>query len=187
MPSYAIAVAGLPGAGTSFVAWNLAVVMGLTLLEGVKTGSLSTWTGDSTTVQQALDETLPLGTVVDDDYSIDSIMARRVIVDCGADRLHSIFVRAKTRIWVTRLDPVQPPIPARALVVVNRVPQNLPFDVREVVKTKIALTIPDGGLDVVLSMFTHRAWITSQDREIQEKWKSLVSTKGDGDKWDSIG
>ncbi len=90
---------------------------------------------------------------------------------------HPVFVHAKIRIWVTTLDPAQPPIPERTRVVVNRVPSHLPFDPREVVKADIALMVPDGGLDALLSLYTHVAWITKQGREVQEAWRALVKAK----------
>lgn len=177
-----IAVGGHGGA--SFVAWNLAAVTHLPLMEGRATGSLSKWTGDGTSVRQALEETLPYGTVFDGPLP-KSIIGKRVIVDTGPDPRHPVFEHARIRIWVTTLDPAQSPIPERVKVVVNRVPTHVPFDPREVVKADISLEVPDAGLDALLSLFTHIPWIAKQGQEIQEQWRSLVETKRGGTQtWD---
>ena len=172
--SQVIAVGG--DGGASFVAWNLAAITHLPLIEGRQTGSLARWTGDATPIERAIEETLPYGTVANH-IPPKSILKKRVIVDCGPDSQHPVFVHAKIRIWVTTLDPAQPPIPERTRVVVNRVPSHLPFDPREVVKADIALMVPDGGLDALLSLYTHVAWITKQGREVQEAWRALVKAK----------
>jgi hypothetical protein len=184
-----IAVGGHGGA--SFVAWNLAAVTKLPLIEGRKTGSLSKWTGDQTPVVQALEDTLPYGTITDT-IPPKSILSKRVIVDCGSDPTHPVFEHARIRIWVTTLDPSQPPVPERVKVIVNRVPDHLPFEAREVVKADIALQVPDGGQEALLTLFTHIPWILKQDREMQEQWKSLIKTqadvqKGATDTWGNTG
>lgn len=184
-----IAVGGHGGA--SFVAWNLAAVTRLPLIEGRQTGSLSKWTGDQTSVEQALEETLPYGTVADN-IPPKTVLRKRVIVDCGPDPRHPVFEHAKVRIWVTTLDPSQPPVPERVKVVVNRVPGYVPFHPREVVKADIALQVPDGGREALLTLFTHIPWILKQDSEMQAQWKSLVNVqvntqKGATDTWDHTG
>lgn len=172
-----IAIGGARGAGASFVAWNLAAVTNLPLMEGRRTGSLAVWTADNISVEQALADTLPYGTVTDDIPSL-SILTKQVIVDCGSDPQHPIFDQALTRIWVTSLDPAAPRIPERTKVVVNRVPTHLPFDPREAVKTDIALIVPDGGLDALLSLYTHVPWITKQPPEVQKAWRALIAPQG---------
>ena len=180
-----IAVGGHGGA--SYVAWNLAVVTKIPLIEGRGTGSLAKWTGDQTPVSQALEEMLPYGTVLDGELP-KSIIGKRVIVDTGPDPRHPVFEHAKIRIWVTTLDPAQSPIPERAKVIVNRVPAHLPFASQEVVKANIDLEVPDGSVDALLSLFTRIPWVLKQDPEIQAKWQALVqlhtkSKKGVDDAW----
>ncbi len=166
-----IAIGGHGGA--SYVAWNLAAVTRIPLIEGRSTGSLAKWTGDQTPVHQALQETLPFGTVLDGELP-KFIIGRRVIVDTGPDPHHPVFEHARIRIWVTTLDPAQLPVPERAKVIVNRVPAHLPFSSREVIRANIDLEVPDGGMDALLSLFTRIPWILKQDPEVQEQWRSLV-------------
>lgn len=170
----AIAVGGVRGSGASFVAWNLAAVAGLPVIEGRATGALSIWTGDQTPVAQALQAGSQYGTVLEGELPKE-ILTHRVIVDVGDDWNHPVFQRAAIRIWVTSLDPATifvPSVPCS--VVVNRVPEWMALDLREIVKTDVALQVPDGGWEALLSLYTHVPWILKQSQDTKHAWQRLI-------------
>lgn len=172
--SQVIAVGGTRGGGASFVAWNLAAVTGIPLLEGRTTGALSKWTGDQTPVMQAVQTGSNYGTVLEGELPRE-VLAQRVIVDTGDDLHHPLFKQAAIRIWVTSLDPAVIFVPSAAcLVVVNRVPEWMAIDLREVVKADVALQVPDGGWEALLSLYTHMPWILKQPQEVKEAWRRLI-------------
>jgi len=188
---HVIAVAGHRGAGSSFVAWNIAALLGASLLEGNRTGTLAKWfeiTEDGTREDFLLhnrgkhvggvyaaataDRKLSEGDI----YRLQGI-PQQVVIDVGHDLQNPAWQYAGTKVFVTTADPQwsDQPFPDEESIVrvMNRYPADFPSSAESVFNCKINLVIPECGREVLMSLYGLRPWILTQPVDVRDQWNRV--------------
>ncbi|MDT3418136.1 hypothetical protein QO009_004061 [Brevibacillus aydinogluensis] len=192
---HVIAVAGHRGAGSSFVAWNVAALLGASLLEGNTTGTLAKWfeITDTGTREDFLlhnrgkqvggvyaaataDRKLSEG----DLYRLQEI-PQQVVIDVGCDLQNPAWQYAGMKVFVATADPQwndQPfPDDESIIRVMNRYPADFPSSAESVFNCKINLVIPECGREVLMSLYGLRPWILTQPVDVRDQWYRVFGKK----------
>lgn len=191
MLDHVIAVAGHKGTGSSFVSWNVAALLGASLLEGNTTGTLAKWfeitegaSRDDLLIHNRGQSIAGVHAAVvadrqiteDDLYHLQE-MRQAVVIDVGEDLQNPAWRYAGTKVFVTTADPQwndQPfPDEEGIIRVMNRYPTDFPSSPESVFNCKINLVIPECGRDVLLSLYGLRPWIFSQSAEVRDQWNRV--------------
>ncbi|MFD0591061.1 hypothetical protein ACFQZE_23985 [Paenibacillus sp. GCM10027627] len=194
-----VAVAGFHGAGSSFIAWNLARILdgSRVLVEGRKTGTLAAWfslgeqavtrgqfleTHQGDRYSHDLDE-LELALQADKETGRRELKAmrevpKRLVVDCGHRWDLEVYKRAAVRIFIAAPDPqfigIRPEVDAH-VVVLNQYPEGSSIPVSEFEKRfnmKFQLVVPSQPRQVMNSIWGKRAWVLMEN-ENRESWNEL--------------
>lgn len=189
--SNVIAVAGNRGAGSSFIAWNVAALLEGTLLEGQTTGTLAKWFEISeedsrenflrgmAPIYKAGVYTAPTSSrsLIEEDMDLLRDLNKLFVIDVGSNLENPGWKSAETKIFVTTPD-VQwrdHPFPNddSIIKVMNQFPIDFITTPDEIFSRKIDIVVPESSREVLISMYGKRPWINQQSVEFRNSWKKL--------------
>ncbi|GIM47671.1 hypothetical protein DNHGIG_32200 [Collibacillus ludicampi] len=181
--NHVIAVGGPRGAGSSFLAWNLAVALDAVLMEGRVTDSLAKWLevekegtreaylrGELQT-KAAVTASQPLSL---HELQLLARVQERVVVDVGDALDSEVWLRAGKQVFVMTPDPKCKggDIPERAIRVMNRYPEAFPIRPEKLVQARIDLIVSDLGREAFLSLCSQMPWV-EKPPDVKEQWVRL--------------
>lgn len=188
-----IAVGGRRGTGCSYVAWNIAALLNAVLMEGRETGTLAKWfnntnedtrrkfllSGDVVLVGGVRMAVAAPKSMTDQDLYLLSQTDSIVVVDIGDDLENELWKKATLKVLITTADPQwkDQHITDAAVRVLNRMPESFPALPDDVFGIKMDLVIPEHSREALIALWSHRPWILTQAKEIQEQWMSVFKQR----------